>query len=152
MRQEIRQAAIRGCQRRGPWLMTGLAVIFMVIMAATPAPLQAASQVAEIMLSDHADANGFVEKHQSTFPRSVGEIFGTALLAGVSTGKEITTQLFYVTRGLEVLSVTKDLTGSGEVTYTFAFPKPTKGWPPGDYRLVISTSDGGTKSVTFQVK
>ena len=71
MRQEIRQAAIRGCRRRAPLLMAGLAVIFMVIMAAAPAPLQAASQVAEIMLSDHADANGVVEKHQSTFPRSV---------------------------------------------------------------------------------
>ena len=71
MRQEIRQAAIRGCRQRAPMLMAGLAVIFMVIMAAAPAPLQAASQVAEIMLSDHADANGVVEKHQSTFPRSV---------------------------------------------------------------------------------
>ena len=46
MRQEIRQAAIRACRRRAPLLMAGLAVIFMVIMAATPAPLQAASQVA----------------------------------------------------------------------------------------------------------
>jgi hypothetical protein len=152
MRQEIRQAAIRGCRRSAPLLMAGLVVIFMVTMAAAPAPLQAASQVAEILLSDHANANGVVEKHQSTFPRSVGEIHGTAFIAGVSTGKEITTQLFYVTRSLEVLSVTKDLTGSGEVTYTFAFPKPSNGWPPGDYRLVISTSDGSTKTVTFQVK
>ncbi len=152
MRQEIRPAAIRGCRRRAPLLMAGLAVIFMAIMAAAPAPLQAASQVAEIMLSDHADANGVVEKHQSTFPRSVGEIHGTALIAGVSAGKEITTKLFYVKQNLEVLSVTKDLTGSGEVTFTFAFPKPSSGWPPGDYRLAISTSDGGTKTVTFQVK
>ena len=152
MRQEIRQAATRGCQRRAPMLMAGLAVIFMLIMAAAPASVQAASQVATIMLSDHADANGVVEKHQSTFPRSVAEIYGTALIAGVGKGKEITTKLFYVTRNLEVLSVTKDLTGSGEVTFTFAFPKPDKGWPRGDYRLVISTSDGGTKTVTFQVK
>ena len=70
----------------------------------------------------------------------------------MSAGKEITTQLFYVKQNLEVLSITKDLTGSGEVTFTFAFPKPSNGWPPGDYRLVISTSDGGTKTVTFKVK
>jgi hypothetical protein len=152
MRQEIRPAVIGGCRRSAPLLMAGLAVMFMLIMAAAPAPLQAASQVAEILLSDHADVNGVVEKHQSTFPRSVAEIYGTALIAGVAKGKEITTQLFYVTRNLEVLSATKDLTGSGEVTFTFAFPKPTNGWPPGDYRLAISTSDGGTKSVTFAVK
>ena len=73
-------------------------------------------------------------------------------LPGRAKGKEITTELFYVTQNLKVLSITKDLTGSGEVTFTFAFPKPAKGWPPGDYRLVISTSDGATKAVTFQVK
>lgn len=152
MRQEIRQTAIRRCRRRAPMLMAGLAVIFMLIMAAAPAPVQAASQVAAIMLSDHADANGVVEKHQGKFPRAVSEIYGTALIAGVGKGKEITTKLFYVTQNLEVLSVTKDLAGSGEVTFTFAFPKPSNGWPKGDYRLVISTSDGGTKTVTFQVK
>ncbi len=152
MQQEIRQDPIRRDRWSAARLMAGLAVIFMAIMAAAPAPLQAASQVAVIMLSDHAGANGVVEKHQSTFPRSVAEIHGTALISGVGKGKEITTQLFYVKQNLEVLSITKDLTGSGEVTYTFAFPKPSKGWPPGDYRLVISTSDGGTKTVTFKVK
>jgi hypothetical protein len=152
MRQRIPQAAIWICLQRWPLLMAGLAVIFMVVLAAPPAPLQAASQVAVIMLSDHADADGVVEKHQSTFPHSVAEIYGTALIAGVGKGKEITTKLFYVTQNREVLSVTKDLTGNGEVTYTFSFPKPSNGWPRGDYRLVISTSDGGTKAVTFQVK
>jgi hypothetical protein len=152
MRQEIRQAAIRGCRQRGPRLMAGLAVIFMVIMAAAPGPLQAATQVAEIMLSDHADANGVVAQHQSKFTPSVAEIYGTALIAGAGKAKEVTTELFYVTQNLKVLSATKDLLGSGEVTFTFAFPKPSKGWPPGDYKLVISTSDGATKAVTFQVE
>ena len=151
MRQEIRQAAIMGCRQSGPMFMAGLAVIFMVIMAATPAPLQAASQVAAIMLSDQADANGVVEQHQSKFTSSVAEIYGTALIAGAKKGKEVTTELFYVTQNLKVLSITKDLPNDGEVTFTFAFPKPTKGWPPSDYKLVISTSDGATKAVTFQV-
>ena len=139
-----------GCRQSGALLMAGLAVIFMVIMAAAPAPLQAAGQVAEIMLSDQADAKGLVAKHQSTFTTSAAEIYGTALIAEAKKGKEVTTELFYVTQNLKVLSATKDLTGSGEVTFTFAFPKPEKGWPPGDYRLVISTSDGATKAVTFQ--
>jgi hypothetical protein len=152
MRPEMRQAAIRRWRQSGLMLMAGLAVIFVVILAGAPAPLQAASQVAEILLSDHADAKGVVEQHQSTFPRSAAEIYGTALISGAVKGKEITTKLFYATKNLEVLSVTKDLTDTGDVTFTFAFPKPSKGWPQGDYRLVISTSDGGTKTVTFQVK
>ncbi len=142
MRLKIHRAAI----------MAGLAVIFMVIVAAAPSPLQAASQIVEIMLSDHADAQGVVTKHQSRFSRSTADIYGTALIAGAGKGKEITTELFYMTKNLKVLSFTKDVTGSGEVTFTFAFPKPDRGWPLGDYRLVILTSDGATKAVTFQVK
>ena len=152
MRQEIHQSAIMGCRQRGPILMAGLAVILMVIMAAAPAPLQAASQVAELMLSDQADAKGLVAQHQSKFTSSVAEIYGTALIAGAKKGKTVTTELFYVTQNLKVLSSTDDLPNDGEVTLTFAFPKPDKGWPPGDYKLVISISDGATKAVTFQVK
>ena len=152
MRQEIRQAAIMGCRPRGPMLMAGLAVIFMVFMAAAPAPLQAASQVAEIMLSDQADAQGLVTQHQSKFTSSVAEIYGTALIAGAKKGKEVTTELFYVTQNLKILSSTDDLPNDGEVTLTFAFPKPPKGWPAGDYKLVISLAGGATKAVTFQVK
>jgi hypothetical protein len=152
MRQGIHQSAIMRCRQSGPMLMAGLVVIFMVIMAAAPAPLQAAGQVAEIMLSDQADAKGVVAQHQSKFTASVAGIYGTALIGGAKKGKEVTTELFYVTQNLKVLSSTDDLPNDGEVTFTFAFPKPEKGWPPGDYKLVISLADGATKAVTFQVK
>jgi hypothetical protein len=133
-------------------LMAALAVMFTAILAAAPAPLQAANQVAEIMLSDQADAKGVVAQHQSKFSTSVGEIFGTALIAGAKKGQAVTTELFYVTRNLSILSSTDDLPNDGEVTLTFAFPKPDKGWPPGNYKLVISIAGGATKTVTFQVK
>ena len=152
MRQEIQPSALMGCRQRRSMLMAGLAVIFMVIMAAAPAPLQAASQVAEIVLSDHADAKGVVAEHQSKFTSSVGEIFGTALISGAKKGQEVTTKLFYAIRKPEILSSTDALTDDGEVTFTFAFPKPDKGWPVGDYKLVISLTGGATKTVTFQVQ
>ncbi len=152
MRQEIHQSAIMGFRQKRALLMAGLAVLFMVIMAAAPAPLQAAGQVAEIMLNDKADAKGVVAEHQSKFPTSVGEIFGTALIAGAKKGEGVTTKLFYVTRNLEILSSTDALPNDGEVTLNFAFPKPDKGWPAGDYKLVMSIAGGATKTVTFQVK
>jgi hypothetical protein len=133
-------------------LIAGLAVIFMIIMAATPAPIQAASQVAEIMLSAQADAKGVVAEHQSQFPTSVAEIYGTALISGAKKGQGVTTELFYMTKNLSVLTSTDNLPNDGEVTLTFAFPKPSNGWPKGDYKLVISIADGATKTVTFQVK
>lgn len=152
MRQKIRQSAIRGCRHQGVMFMAGLAVMFMVIMAAAPAPLQAATQITELMLSDQADAKGVVAQHQSNFSPSVGEIHGTALIDGAKKGQAVTTELFYVTRNLSILSSTDELPNDGEVTLTFAFPKPDRGWPPGNYKLVLSVAGGATKTVTFQVK
>jgi hypothetical protein len=152
MRPEIPQSALRGCRHCGPLLTAGLAVIFLLIMAAAPAPLQAASRVAEIMLSDHADAKGLVAEHQSQFPASVADIYGTAFIAGAKKGQAVTTELFSVTKKIKIFSSSDDLTEDGEVTFIFAFPKPDKGWPVGDYKLVITLADSATKSVTFQVK
>jgi hypothetical protein len=152
MPQEMHQSAIMGCRQNRALLMAGLAMIFMLIMAAAPAPVQAASQVAEIMLNSQADAKGVVAEHQGKFPTSVAEIYGTALIGGAKKGQGVTTELFYVTKNLSVLSSTDALPNDGEVTLTFAFPKPSKGWPAGDYKLVISTVGGASKAVTFQVK
>ena len=152
MPREIEQSARMGCRQRRSILMASLAVMFMVIMAAAPAPSQAASQVAEIMLSDHADAKGVVAEHQSKFAASVAEIYGTAFISEAKKGQGVTTQLFYVTQNLEVLSSTDALPNDGEVTLIFAFPKPTKGWPPGNYKLIISLANRASKTVTFQVK
>ena len=152
MRQGMHQSAIMRGRHRGPRLMAGLVVFFIAIMAAGPAPLQAASKIEAIMLSSQADANGVVAKHQGKFPLSTGEIYGTALIAGAVKGKQVTTELFYMTRNLKVLSFTEDLSAGGEATFNFAIPKPDKGWPAGNYKLVIRTSDGATKEVLFQVK
>jgi hypothetical protein len=150
MRQETHQSVIMGCRQSRAMLMAGLAMMFMVIMA--PAPLKAAGQIAELMVSDHADAKGVVAEHQGQFSSSVAEIYGTAFISGAKKGQGVTTELFYVTQNLSVLSSTDDLPNDGEVTLTFGFPKPSKGWPPGNYKLVVSIAGGGTKAVTFQVK
>ncbi len=152
MRQGMHQSAIMRGRHRGPRLLSGLVVFFIAIMAAGPAPLQAASKIEVIMLSSQADANGVVAKHQDKFPLTTGEIHGTALIAGAVKGKQVTTELFYMTRNLKVLSFTEDLSAGGEATFNFSIPKPDKGWPAGNYKLVIRTSDGATKEVLFQVK
>ena len=152
MRQGMRQSAIMGGRQRRSRLLAGLTIFFLLIMAAGPAPLQAASKIDAIMLSNQADANGAVAKHQDTFALTTGTIYGTALIAGAVKGKQVTTELFYMTRNLKVLSFTEDLTTSGEATFTFSIPKPDKGWPAGRYKLVILTSDGATKEAPFQVK
>jgi hypothetical protein len=133
-------------------LLAGLAVFFVMIMAMGPTPLQAAAQIAEILLGDKADTRGVVEKSKDRFTPTTAAIKGTAFIAGVRKGKKVTVELIYVTQNLNVLTMNKDLPGTGEVTFNFTIPKPDKGWPKGDYKIVISTSDGATKDVSFQVK
>jgi hypothetical protein len=152
MRQRINQSTIMAWRQSGPMLLAGLAVFFMVIMAARPAPLQAASKITEILLSDKADASGAVVKHQDKFTTTTAEIKGTGKIIGMEKGQKVTTDLIYGPKNLKALSITKDITGSGDVTFNFAFSKPTKDWPQGDYKVVVYTSDGVTKEVPFQVK
>jgi hypothetical protein len=146
------QSAVTGWRQSLPMLLAGLAVFFVVIMAAGLAPLQAASQISEVLLGDKADANGVVEKHQDRFTPTTAEIKGTVFIAGAEKGKKVSIELIYATRNLKILTMNEDLPGGGEVTFTFAIPKPDKGWPKGDYKMVISTSDGAPKVVSFQVK
>ena len=152
MRQMKNQSVVMGWRQSRLMLLAGLMVGFWVIMAALPAPLQAAGKITEILLSDKADANDIVAKHQDKFTPTTAEIKGTAKINGVENGQKVTVDLIYGPENLKALTVTKDVPGSGDINFTFAFSKPTKGWPQGDYKVVVFTSDGVTKTVPFQVK
>lgn len=152
MRRRINQAAVMGWRQNRRMLLAGLVVFFMAIMAAIPAPVQAASKITEILVSDKADADGKVSKHQDKFAPTTASIKGTALITGMEKGQKVTADLIYGPENLKALSITKDISGTGDVTLTFAFSKPTNNWPPGDYKVVVTTSDGVTKAVPFQVK
>lgn len=152
MRPEIHQSTIRAWRQRGPMLLAGLALVCMVIIAGLPAELQAAGKITSLLLSDKADANGVVDKHLDKFTPTTAEIYGTAKMTGAAKGHKVTADLLYGPENYKALTITKDVPGSGDVTFTFAFSKPTKGWPVGDYKVVISVSDGAKKEVPFQVK
>jgi hypothetical protein len=152
MRPRITQLTVMTWRLTGPMLLAGLAVLFMVIITAVPAELQAAGKFTSLLLGDKADANGVVAKHMDKFTPTTPEIYGTAKITGLAKGQKVTADLLYGPQNLKALTITKDIKGSGDITFTFAFSKPTKGWPPGDYKVVISTSDGAKKEVPFQVK
>ena len=152
MRPSINQSVVLGWQQNRLMLLASLAVFLMMIMAALPAPVQAASKIAEILISDQADAGGVVSKHRDKFAPTTASIKGTALICGAEIGQKVTADLIYGPENLKALTITKDIPGPGDVTLTFAFSKPTNNWPQGNYKVVVTISDGATKSVPFQVK
>lgn len=140
MRQKIHQSTGTGWRQSGPMLLMGMAIVFLVIMSAAPTPVQAASQITEISLN------------QTEFTPASPEIKGVAKIPGVEKGLKITADLLYGPENLKALTVTKEAPGKGDLAFDFAFSKPTKGWPQGNYKVVISTSDGAKKEIPFTVK
>jgi len=152
MRQMGNQSAVMGWRQNRRMLLAGLAVLCMVIMAALPVPAQAASKITQLLVSDKADASGAVVKHQDKFSATTAEIKVTAKIPGPEKGLKVTADIIYGPENLKALSITDDIPGSGDATINFTFSKPTNNWPPGDYKAVVTTSDGVSKSVPFQVK
>jgi len=131
--------------------LAGLAVLGLVVITGAPA-VQAAGKITSILLSDKADDQGVVAKHVDRFAPDTENIYGAATITGAQKGQKVTANLLYGPENHKALTVTKDIPGKGDITLTFAFSKPAKGWPPGDYRVVISTTGGATKEAAFQVK
>jgi hypothetical protein len=153
MRQKANHSTILVALRQsGPMFLAGLVVCFLVAIASWPASLEAASKVTSILLNDEADADGVVEKHKDQFSPTTAEIYGTGKITGAEKGQKVTADLLYGPENIKPLTITKEVSGSGDITFTFAFSKPTNDWPAGDYKVVISTSDGATKQVPFQVR
>jgi hypothetical protein len=140
MTQQNGQSIATGWRLGASLLLAGLAVVCLVFLAAAPTPVQAASKVTEISLN------------QTEFTPDSPEIKGVAKIPGVEKGLKVTADLIYGPENLKALTVTKEAPGSGDLSFDFAFSKPTKGWPKGDYKVVISTSDGAKKEVPFKVK
>ncbi len=152
MERMTHQPVAMGWSQNRLRLLASLAVFLWIIMVALPAPAQAASKITEVLVSDQADDGGVVSKRKDRFVPTTASIKGTALITGMQKGQKVTADLIYGPENLKALSITKDISGTGDVTFTFAFSKPTNNWPPGDYKVVVTTSDGDTKSVPFQVQ
>lgn len=104
MRPSKNQSVALGCRRNRLMLMASLAVLLMVIMAALPAPVQAASKITEILISDQADAGGVVSKHQDKFTPKTASINGTARITGAEKGQKVTADLIYGPENLKALA------------------------------------------------
>jgi hypothetical protein len=140
MRQMINQTTILALWKPGPMFLAGLTVFLVVAIATIPTPVQAASKITELSLN------------QNQFTPTSPIIKGVAKVEGAEKGQKVTADLIYVTQNLKALTITKDVPGSGLLTFDFSFSKPTNNWPQGDYKVVISTTDGAVKEIPLQVK
>ena len=120
--------------------LVGLTMAFMVSLIAAPTLVQAAGKIDGISLNE------------KVFTPDSPEIKGVSQISGMTKGQKVTADLIYGPENLKALSITKEIADSGNISFSFAFSKPTKGWPQGDYKVVITTSDGASMALPLQVK
>ena len=82
MRPSKNQSGVLGWRQHRLMFLAGLAVFLMVIMAALPAPVQAASKITDILLSVKTDAAGAATERPDKFAPTTASIKGTAHITG----------------------------------------------------------------------
>ncbi len=148
MRHGVGQGKGGAPRLAGKILLPAMALAVLTLLIGGPSLVMAAGKITEIVLGENAGSG----KSQTQFATTAPEIKGVAKVTGAQAGQQISADLIYVTQDLKALSITKEISGTGDLTFNFSFSKPTNNWPPGDYKIVISTSDGALKEAAFQVK
>ena len=77
-----------------------------------------------------------------------------AELQDVKIGTKVTADMVYFAPEgpIKPLTTSEVAKQGGGVTTTFQFSKPSKGWPKGNYKIVITLSTGETQEVAFKVE
>ncbi|MBM4285217.1 MAG: hypothetical protein FJ128_08200 [Deltaproteobacteria bacterium] len=144
---------IGGMKKSPNALAVALGTAALVLMALTPLPLSAAAKFAKVKLGSQQTETGKLEA-KSVFTPETPIIAAVAQLEGVAAGTKITGDMHYQTPEgwIKPLSTTEEAKQGGDLTMNFRFSKPTKGWPQGNYKIVISLSTGEQQEITFKVE
>jgi hypothetical protein len=113
---------------------------------------QSVGRIVDIKLNDVIDSRGVVVKHKDIYSPTVPEINVSAYIENAVKGGKVSADLVYSRTGDIVGPVSNGIVEDGDRISNFSFSKPTKGWPEGNYRVIITLSSGESKSVTFEVK
>jgi hypothetical protein len=108
--------------------------------------------VKAIVVSDQADADGYVEKGKGTVDKLAAKIYVTAQINAPKAGGKVQASLTEVSNGQKFGPTEDDIGKEGNILKAFAFTKVTNAWDAGEYEATITLSSGDTKSFKFEVK
>lgn len=105
----------------------------------------------KVLISDVADANGSVETGKTTFAPETPKLAVSAYILKAEKGLKVTAVMTYLPTGDKVVPVSSDTQIAGDIISNFSFSKPTTGWPSGEYKVVVSLSDGQNMTINFNI-
>ena len=107
------------------------------------------SSIQNILVSDHADLDGYVEEVKTNIPETAEKIFATAEVVAKADG--------HIQATLEMPDDKKmgpnkvDITGSGNILKAFSFVRGKEPWPKGEYTISVLLSTGAKKTIKFKI-
>jgi hypothetical protein len=112
------------------------------------------ASIHDLLISDSADLDGYVQDVKMTIPSSAPKIFITAEVVAPSSGSgaKIQALLKLPTMHGKMGPSISDVAGSGDILKAFAFVRSGSSWPTGDYSVTVTLSTGATMTQKFQVQ
>lgn len=110
------------------------------------------AKINTVLISDTADAKGFVTTDKTSLPKTVKKIYATVKFNVPSTDVKISAMLISTQNGGKIGPNITKVTEKGDVVKAFSFTTEKGSWPEGKYEITISLSSGATKTVRFEIK
>lgn len=105
----------------------------------------------EVRLGAAVGKDGIVEANSSEFATDTKEINVSALILGAKKGLKVSAELTHVASGEKVGPATNDTAQDGDIASNFVFTMPTAGWPEGDYKIIVTMSNGEKQDAPFKI-
>jgi len=104
-----------------------------------------------VLVSDSADADGYVSDSKAVLSKVAEKIYVTIqIVAPKSSGKVDATLV--QPDGTKIGPVLGEISRSGNIMKAFSFARSAPKWPPGEYAIIVNLSSGETKTSSFAVR
>lgn len=110
------------------------------------------ASVYDILVNDHANKDGYVDKTKASVSKSAKTIYATAQVVTTSDDLQITSTLTFLGNGGKVGPISSTINKKGNVLKAFSFTRDQPVWPKGEYEVLVSLSNGASKTVKFKVE
>ena len=110
------------------------------------------AEIPEIMISDIADKDGYVENPKPYVPSGALKIFATVQLINPKEGSAVSATLIHPETGSKVGPVSAVVDKTGNILKAFSFTRENNEWPKGEYMIEATLATGAVKKVSFTVR
>jgi len=130
--------------------------LFSPLQSSSSSPIlvsESDPKIADIVLSDSADENGFVpEKYRVEVPDGgTGKIYATVKIDNAYVGLVVSAELIYDEGKNKAGPIENKVEKEGNIMKAFMFKSIGGFWTDGTYTINIRLSTGDKKSITFKV-